>query len=487
MIRENQFFILMRRKIRYILFVSALSGILWQCSGKRNTDSEKDQVSTETELTRIMKSGKLKVAVDYNSTNYFIYQGIPMGFKYEILQHLAKDMQLDLEISVNNDQEESFQELIGKKYDLVAKNLTITKERNQSVVFTEPLEQTRQVLVQRKPGNWKIMDQDAWEDSLIRNQLDLAGKKIYVQKNSVYYTRMLNLSEEIGENIEIMQDSIYGIEQLIAMVAKGEIEFTVCDENMAKVNQIYYPDLDVKTPVSFPQNIAWAVRNGSPEWLNYLNNWIINFRKSSTYRSLYQKYFESPRTGTRFNSDYYSFTNGKISRYDDVIREVCRKEGMDWRFIAAIISQESNFSDTAQSWTGAYGLMQVLPKSAEMFKIEDYKSPKGNIQVGVSLLKWLDEHFREEVPDSIERIKFTLASYNVGLGHVQDAQRLAEKYDRIPIVWKDNVDYFLRNKSVAKYYNDPVVRYGYCRGEESYLFVNEIMDTYHHYCNVIGK
>ncbi len=156
-------------------------------------------------------------------------------------------------------------------------------------------------------------------------------------------------------------------------------------------------------------------------------------------------------------------------------------------FYRTIISQNQTLSITAQSWTGAYGLMQVLPESAKLFKIEDYKSPKGNIQVGVNLLKWLDEHFREEVPDSAERIKFSLASYNVGLGHVQDAQRLAEKYDRIPIVWNDNVDYFLRMKSIAKYYNDPVVRYGYCRGEESYNFVNNILDTYHHYCNMIKK
>lgn len=331
------------------------------------------------------------------------------------------------------------------------------------------------------------MTEKALEDSLIRNQLNLAGKQVYVQKNSVYYKRMVNLSEEIGEDIDIVQDSIYGMEQLIAMVAKGDIDYTVCDENMAKVNQIYYPDLDVETPVSFPQNIAWAVREDSPEWLSYLNNWIINFRQSSTYRILYQKYFVSPRSGTRFKSDYYSYTNGKLSLYDDVIREVCREEGMDWRFIVAVIRQESNFDATAESWSGAYGLMQVLPESADLFKIQDYKSPKGNIQVGVNLLKWLDEHFKEEVLDSAERIKFTLAAYNVGLGHVQDAQRLAEKYDRTPIVWNNNVDYFLRNKSVAKYYRDPVVRYGYCRGEESYYFVNTVLDTYHHYCNIIGE
>lgn len=478
----------MRKKIKYILLIPVLFAfILWYYSCSQSVKPEKDDLKTETELTRIMKSGRLKVVVDYNSTNYFIYQGIPMGFKYEMLQHLARDMRVKLEISVNNDPEETFEELIGKKYDLIAKNLTVTKDRNQFVSFTVPLEQTRQVLVQRKPENWRIMMPKALEDSLIRNQLDLAGKQVYVQKRSVYYSRLVNLSEEIGEEIDIIQDSIYGVEQLISMVAKGEIRYTVCDENMAKVNQIYYPDLDVETPVSFQQNIAWAVRHDSPEWLSYLNSWITNFRQSPTYRVLYQKYFESPRSGIRFNSDYYSYTGGKLSPYDELIREVCREEGMDWRLIAAVISQESNFDASAESWTGAYGLMQVLPESADMFKILDYKNPRENIQVGVNLMKWLDDHFKEEVPDSAERIKFSLAAYNVGLGHVQDAQRLAEKYDRIPIVWNNNVDYFLRNKSVAKYYRDPVVKYGYCRGEEPYYFVNHILDTYRHYCNVMEK
>jgi len=473
--------------MRSILHIPVLLVFLcWSCSdGKRGKSEE--EMTGGTELTRILKSGKLKAVVDYNSTNYFVYQGIPMGFKYEILQHLANDMQVKLELSVNNGQEDTFRELLNGKYDMVAKNLTITADRNPHVAFTEPLEQTRQVLVQRKPENWRLMTEKAVEVSLVRNQLNLAGKQVYVQKNSVYYKRLLNLEEETGSDIEIVQDSIYGMEQLIAMVAKGEIDFTVCDENTAKVNRIYYPNLDVETPVSFPQNISWAVRPDSPQWLSYLNHWIINFRLSRTYHALYRKYFESPRSGIRFNSDYNSYTGGKLSPYDDVIREISREEGMDWRFIAAVISQESNFDAGAESWTGAYGLMQVLPESADMFKLEDYKSPEGNIRVGINLLKWLDAHFREEVPDSAERIKFSLAAYNVGLGHVQDAQRLAEKYDRIPIVWNGNVDYFLRNKSVAKYYNDPVVRFGYCRGEEPYAFVNNILDTYRHYCNIIGR
>lgn len=474
-------------KTYFLLFTAVALLTIPSCSLGDKTALEKKSKSTGNELTRIMKSGKLRAVVDYNSTNYFIYRGKPMGFKYELLQHLANDMGIRLEISVSNNLQETFEGLNKKRYDLVAKNLTVTRNRNELIEFTIPLEQTRQVLVQRKPEQWEEMTPMAIEDSLIRNQLDLAGKRIHVQKNTAYYKRLVNLSDEIGGEIEIVQDSIFGVEQLVAMVAKGEIEYTVCDENVARVNQSYYPNLDVETPVSFPQNIAWAVRQNSPEWLNYLNNWILNFKSTPTYKALYKKYFENSRSSAMANSDYHSITGGKISPYDDLIKQESEIAGLDWRLVAAIIYQESRFDPTAESWAGAYGLMQILPESADMFNIFDYEEPRNNIKVGINLIKWLERNFIQEVPDSVERMKFVLAAYNVGLGHVKDAQRLAEKYNKIPIVWTNNVDYFLLNKSAAKFYKDPVVKWGYCRGEEPYQYVNKVTNTYRHYTNIIGK
>lgn len=467
-----------------LTFISLILIFLGGCTVIKKKESD-DKEHKNTELSRIIKSGKLRVVVDYNSTNYFIYRGRPMGFKYELLQHLANDMGLKLEISVSNNLEETFNGLRTKRFDLVAKNLTITKSRNALIDFTEPLEQTRQVLVQRRPKNWQSMPEQQLEDSLIRNQLDLADKTIYVQKATSYYRRLINLSEEIGAEINIVQDSIYGVEQLVGMVASGEIDYTVCDENVAKVNQTYFPNLDIATPISFPQNIAWAVRRDSPEWQSYLNNWILNFKKTKEFASLYMKYFEVSRAHLLVLDDYHSISGGKISPYDGIIKKMSKHYGIDWRLTAAVIYQESKFDTAAVSWAGAYGLMQVMPESADLFRIQDYEEPSKNVEVGVRLLRWLDDNFKKEVPDSLERIKFVLAAYNVGLGHVKDAQRLAAKYNKIPIVWTNNVDYFLLNKSAAKYYKDPVVKWGYCRGEEPYDYVNRVLNTYHHYVNLI--
>lgn len=477
----------MSKNQTYIPFIALiLVVLLFSCNGRKNRKDDESS-ARKNDLTRIMKSGQLRAVVDYNSTNYFIYRGKPMGFKYELLKHLAEDMGVQLEISVSNNLQETFEGLQDEQYDLVAKNLTVTKKRDEIIAFTLPLEQTRQVLVQRKPDNWRTLPHHALEDSLIRNQLDLAGKTIYVQKNTAYYRRMVNLSDEIGEEIDIVQDSIYGVEQLVSMVANGEIDYTVCDENVAKVNQTFYPNLDISTPVSFPQNIAWAVRNGSEEWLKYLNNWIRNFRKTTTYAVLYNKYFENSRSSTMASSGYHSIRDGNISPFDEMIKAAAQRAGLDWRFLAAMIYRESRFDPEAESWAGAYGLMQIMPETADLVRMNEYEEPEQNIRVGVRLLEWLNKNLKPDVPDSTQRVKFVLAAYNVGLGHVKDAQRLAEKYNKNPEIWDDNVDYYLLNKSASKFYSDPVVRWGYCRGEEPYNYVNRVLETYRDYRNIIAE
>lgn len=472
------------RNSSILVFLSIFLVFLSSCV--LETPEQKEVKVRNQELNRIIESGKLRVVVDYNSTSYFVYKGSPMGFQYDLLQELAKKMNLKLELIVSNNMDEAFRGLKRRKYDLIAQNMPVTLPRNEAVDFTVPLFQTRQVLVQRKPENFREMSAMSVERYLIRNQLDLAGKTVVVHKNTSYYRRMRNLSDEIGAEITIEQDSIYGVERLVAMVAEGEIDYTVCDENVAQVNQSYYPILDVKTPVSFPQNVAWMVRKGATGWLDYLNAWITEFTSTSRFQSIYQKYYENSRSEIMVRNQYHSL-KGRFSEYDDIIKTEAEGSGFDWRLIAAIIYKESKFDPEAESWVGAYGLMQLMPETADHYKISDIQDPRQNIRAGIKNLKWLNEQFLTEIPDSTERIKFVLAAYNVGLGHVIDAQRLAKKYRKNPTVWDGNVDYFLLNKSAAKYYKDRVVKSGYCRGEEPYNFVNKVISIYMHYRNAVPE
>ncbi|MCD4790858.1 MAG: transporter substrate-binding domain-containing protein [Bacteroidales bacterium] len=472
-----------------LLVITILTVYLFSCQTRKKDPAETDQIVKKPDniiLNKILKEKKLIATTDYNSTNYFVYRGEPMGYQYELLKSFTKFLGVKLEIKIINNLESSFDCLNEDECDLIALGLTVTKERSNIVDFSSPLSQTRQMLVQRKPDNWrKMRTMDEINSHLIRNPLDLAGKTIYIQKNTIFHSRLNNLSDEIGADINVIEHPDATVEELITMVSKGEIDFTVCDEHIALVNKKYYPDIDVRTPISFPQHIAWAVKKGANGLLDTMNFWLEEFNKTRTSAFLYNKYFRNPRTINYARSEYHSVTGGKISPYDPVIKKYSELIDWDWRLLASLIYQESRFYPEARSWAGAYGLMQLMPHNAQKYGIDSLSLPEEHIEAGVKFIKLLDKQFLDKIEDKSERTKFVLASYNAGIAHVYDARRLAEKYDKNPNLWNDNVDYFLRNKSKPEFYSDSVVKYGYCRGEEPYNFVYDILERYQHYKNVI--
>ncbi len=447
-----------------------------------------DRIATKREvndLPQILERGKLIAITDYNSTDYFIYRGQPLGYQYDMLQDLADHMNIKLEVVVSNSLEETFNCLRMGDCDLIAQNLTVTRQRRRQVNFLIPHGQTRQVLIQRKPENWEEMSPSRINKALIRNQLDLAGKKVYVQHNSAYYRRMLNLAEEIGDTIHIV-DVPEDVETLIMLVADGEIDYTVCDENVAMVNQTYYPNLDIQTAISFPQNLAWAVNPEASELKAVVDEWFRQYRKTARYAVIYNKYFKNQRSASIVKSDLFTLSSGKISVYDDDIREYSQQIGWDWRLLASMIYQESRFDPGARSWAGAFGLMQFMPVTAERFGINMNSPARDQIYAGTQFIRWLDKRFITSIPDKEERIKFILASYNVGPGHIFDAIRLADKNGKDPKKWHNNVEEYLLHKSNPQYYQDPVVKYGYCRGTETINYVDQVLDRYDHYRNIIN-
>ena len=438
-----------------------------------------------THLEMIKDYGALKVVTEYNSISYFLYRGQPLGFQFELLQELANQMNLALEVSVSNDLERNFSDLSEGTVDMIAMNLTVTSDRKSEVTFTTPFLQTRQVLVQRKPLQWEKMNKIQLEAALIRNQLDLEGKQVYVQTGSVYETRLHTLSNEIGGGIDIREVNLES-EQLIQRVALGEIDYTVCDENVGLVNTTYYPQLDVGTAISFPQNVAWAVNIRSDSLKKVIDQWVSEYRKTSKYAILYNKYFQNRNANRNIHSEFYTLGSGKISQFDEVIRKESERIGWDWRLLASVIYQESRFNPDAVSWAGAFGLMQLMPITARSYGITMDSPPEEQIRAGASFLMWLDNRFDELITDPDERIKFVLASYNIGLGHIQDARRLAELYESDPNIWFGSVDKWLMKKAEPEYYTDQVVRHGFARGIETYNFVKDIMDRYEHYKNIVN-
>lgn len=431
-----------------------------------------------SDISFIKQRGKLVALTEVNSINYFIYKGEPMGFQFDLLQAYANHLGVTLELLTEADIETSLEMLEKGEVDLLANNLTITTDRLERVSFSLPISQTRQVLVQRK-------FESSTQIQPVRKLTDLGKKIIYVQKGTAASKRLKNLSDEIGAEIVVVELKNYDVDQLIELVANGEIDYTVCDEDVARVNAFYFSNVDVETPVSFEQNIAWAVNKKSSELLVNLNEWLDSFSKSAEYRIIRSKYFDNPFWAKRIVGELTHLRDGRISRFDEGFKGASHKIDWDWRLFAALVYNESKFKHDAESHRGAKGLMQFMPTTAQHFGIDHSTDPHTQIYAGARYLNWLEKRFEDSTITPDQRIKFVLASYNAGIGHVIDARNLARKYGKNPDVWDDNVDYFILNKT--KYYQDSIVRHGRLKGVETYRYVNKVFDTYNHYRNIIPE
>lgn len=471
---------------RTFIFIILIAVIFSSCKSDSSTKTvTKKKVKANRVLNRVLEKKKLKAVTDYGSVTYLIYRGETIGYQYEMLKEFTNYLGVDLEMIVEKDLEKSIKMLNDGEADLLAMGLTVTTDRSKVLEFTNPILVTHQVLVQRKPDGYrKMATADEIESHLLRNQIELADKTIYVQKGTVYAKRLATLADEIGDTITIIQED-KDVEELILAVVNKEIDYTVADEHIAKVNAKYYDNIDIKTPISFPQKIAWAAKKGQTGLTDTINSWLDDYLKSIKSRLIYNKYFRNIRSQRIANSKYNSFSGDHLSPYDDIIKEACKIINWDWRLLASMIYQESEFKPNVKSWVGAYGLMQLMPETLEHFGLDSTATAEEQIFAGVNYIKYLDQQLPESISDSAERIKFLLASYNSGIGHILDGRRLAEKYGKDPDIWTSSVDHFVLNLSDKFYYHDPVVYYGYTRGEETYNFVVEIMERFEDYKNLI--
>jgi len=471
---------------RYIPFLIGFMIFLSACESQpennvKSSGDETEMINART-LEKIRNKGKLTALTTYSGTSYFLYRGQAMGFEYDLLKRFADHLDVELEVIVSKNIDSLLTEVNNAEIDLVAHGITITSDRKEEVNFTDYLYLTHQVLVQRKPENWRNMKWSAIEKKLVHDAIELIGDTVSVRENSSYFKRLKNLSKEIGGEIHI--DTLPGhlsTDEIIKMVVDGKIKYTVADDNIARINASYYHSLDIDVPISFSQRIAWAVSPRSPELLAEVNDWLAEMKDEVDYYVIYNKYFKNRRNfRKRIQSDFYSLTNNSISQYDELIKENAETVGWDWRLVASQIYQESRFDPKANSWAGAGGLMQIMPAVAEELGVENRMNPEQSIRGGTKFLKRLWDNF-EEIEDSVQRIKFSLASYNCGYYHVLDARTLAEMNNLDPNRWDDNVEKMILELSYPDNYNKEGIKYGYVRGIEPYTYVEQIFERYNHY------
>ncbi len=471
-----------------IFVVLLVFALFINCNPDKSPTKQVAGIPITRDLNDIKKDGKLKVLLGYSGTSYFLYRGEPMGYEYELLQRLADHLQLELEIKISNNLDMLLTDLNKGQADIVAYGLAITDDRKKIAAFTDYLYVTKQVLVQKKPANWRKMTLDNIKKSIIQDPLELIGDTVSVRENSSYFKRLKNLSEEMGGTIII--DTLEGnlsTAEIIQMVADDKIKYTIADKNLASINSSYSPILDTNVPVSFSQRIAWALRPNSPQLLEATNSWIKQYRKKTEYNVIYNKYFKNKRRfKKRVRSDFYSVNTNEISQYDEIIKTNAKRINWDWRLLAALIYQESNFKNEASAWSGAAGLMQLMPGTAKDMGVKNRLDALENIRGGTRYLKTIYDAFYE-ITDSVQRVKFTLAAYNCGYFHVKDAQKLATLNQLDPDVWDGQVDKMILALTYPQNYNKKEIKYGYVRGQEPFNYVVEIFKRYDHYIRFIDE
>lgn len=235
----------------------------------------------------IVESKVINIATPYNLIDFTYGAEGFQGFQYELLNAILDSKGVDINIQPIADFDSMIEGLIEGKYDLLAAPIPNTTELKERIALTSPILKNNLVLVQRN-------DSTALADSLyINSQLQLARKEIYVLKNSPSILRLENLSNEIGDTIFYKELDRYGDEQLISLVAHGDINYAICDERIASRMADSIPHLDTSLAIGFTQLYSWAVNQNAIDLLEQLNTWIQEFIPTPEYTEIYTKYFKS--------------------------------------------------------------------------------------------------------------------------------------------------------------------------------------------------
>lgn len=436
-------------------------------------DAEKDS-KKDVRFDNIMKSKQLTVTLNYNSIDYYIYKGKPMGFQLELLNEFAKHMGLTLKIIIKENIAEEFKTIAQNNSDILAGNFLKTGIRSRFVQYTSPHSFSTLVLIQRRE-----------KDGLSVSKLEDLDKKIITLPSHSSYSEFLITQSFYKNFCPIFKfDRDNGVENLLEMVSNKTIEYTICEESAAKVYADYYDNLDYSIKISDTLSLSWVVHPNNTRLRDSISCWLDEFTKTVEYKKLSKKYYSNNFARVGFNSTMDNRNQKHLSAYDKTLKKVSKLYHWDWRIYGAIIYQESKFQDGLIGDGGSFGLLQVMPSTAERFGITENMSGDEQISRGAKLIRNLEQRYEKEVTDKEQLWKFIIAAFRAGIGHVDDARTIALIVGKDPNVWDHNVDSCMILKAMPKYYNLPEVKSGYHYGKQTLRYVENVWGRYLHYRNI---
>lgn len=413
----------------------------------------------ESDLSHIKETGRLRVLTIEGPTTYYRTPDGPSGFEYDLLTAFARDLGVRLDLEVVDSLASIFPRLLRGDANLAAAALNVTESRSQILRFSKPYQITRTEVVykrgHRRPRSFK----------------DLVNKRISVPAGSAY-AQLLRMKKTAYPGLRWSETSTQTPEDLLDDVWEGNIEATFSASNLVALVRQYHPDLRIGFTLDPPNQLAWAFRPDTDESLiEAADGFLKRMRQSGELARLVDQYY-----GPASKFDYVNVKTFRerirtiLPRYEQLFKEAGAENDLDWRLLAAQSYQESYWKPEAVSPTGVKGLMQLTAATADFINVEDRKDPRQSVLGGARYLRSIHDRIDDSVPEP-DRTWFALAAYNVGLGHLMDARKLARRQHKDPDQWTD-VKTALEQLTEPKWYKR--TSHGFARGNEAVAYVTRI-------------
>lgn len=451
--------------------------------GSRKIDEEQDparwrqDLVTPDTLTAVTLSG---------STTYFTYRDEPMGYQYELIALWAEEVDIPLRVMPVRSVSEMMDSLSAGKADIAITPQPAALTDSLQFAMVGPVWTDYQVLAQYHGPHSSIRE----------STVDLVGTPIMAIEGTRGALRLRNLQDELlGQIDTIFYPDTITQEELIDWIATDSVPYAIADYSLVHYLNSYYGTIDYHLPLSTPQESQWIARRNLRGMIDSLQMWADTLNLDARYKEIYKRNFEYSKAHPDDNDSIDSLSSDdevakrpttsssrqkvKISDYDHLFQRYASEIGWDWEVLASIACQESGFRPKV--FGGLMGIMAGTGKRYGYSK-KQLKNAETSVKVATKILKATGREF-DHIPDKEQRMKFTLAAYNAGSGHIHDACRLAEKYGADPLVWDGSVEKYYKLLSEPKYYNDPVVKYGYARGAHTVKYVKSVFERANSYRN----
>ena len=414
-------------------------------------------------IDRIKENGELVVITRNSPTTYYEDRDGLKGLEYELVQMFAAELGVKPRFVIPASFDEILPAIVRGDAHFAAAGLTITPNRELLVRFGPSYQDITHQLVYRRGSKRP------------KKITDTIGGVFEIVAGSSHEEELQRLKAE-HPNLQWIAQPGLESEELLRLLTEEMIDYTIADSNELALNRRFHPELKAAFDLTKPQQLGWAFPHAEDTSLfDAANAFFDRIRKEGVLEQLIERYYgHAERLNFVDKRSFKRHIAMRLPKFVDYFKKAADATGVEWELLAAIGYQESHWNPDAVSPTGVKGIMMLTRGTAKQLKIKNRKDPEESIMGGARYLKVVEKKIPKRIAEP-DRLWFTLAGYNVGFGHLEDARILTERAGGDPDKWA-NVKKSLPLLSQSKYYK--TVRHGYARGTEPVNYVDNVRSYY---------